>query len=125
MNTEQVVVAAIFGVVAAVGMPVKSSAGTLEEAYAACTSVIRGALVPTGSRAQISFDAQAKRNWSRGDEFYFSWQSGFIRGAKRTRPDSITGSMKPSASCIGSLSGRKISSASVNGADVVSSPRAF
>lgn len=110
---------------AAIVIPGAAYSATLESTYSACTDTIRKSLAPTTTRDQISFDARAEENWGRGEEFYFSWRSGFIRGATRLTPDALTGKMLPSASCIGSLSKREISSISVNGEDVISKPIGF
>lgn len=112
-------------VATALTFPCPSFAEPLDDAYRACVAKIRNSLTPTSSRDHISFDARAKQNWSDGDEFYFSWRSGLIVGATRSKPDHMTGSMKPSASCIGSLSTRQIRSISVNGDDVIPAPISY
>jgi len=119
------VVASVAVAAAALALPPAAPAEPLDDAYQACVAKIRSALKATTSRDRITFDAKAKQNWSRGDEFYFSWRSGFIRGATRAKPDLMTGSMKPSASCIGSFSKRQILSISVNGDDVVAAPISY
>jgi hypothetical protein len=97
----------------------------IQLAYHACTEAIRARLKPTSTSDAIGFASGSQENFSSGDEFYFAFRSGMIENAVRDRPDVLTGSNKPSASCIGSLSARQITSVTVNGADVVTTPRAY
>jgi hypothetical protein len=64
---------------------------------------------------------RSRFNLCDGDEFCYSWPSGTIQGGNRDRPDVMTGSMRPSASCTGSYSRREVNWVTINGEDKVTS----
>lgn len=108
----------LFCFVITVSLTSNANAETLNEAYAACKSVILENLVPADQYSLIEFPEVSDVDWTTGDEFYFAFSSGKISGGSRSKPDWLTGSMDPSASCIGLLSARNFSSVTVNGKDV-------
>jgi hypothetical protein len=115
---KTLLVPAAFALFMAGHSQVYAAPASVADAYAACVNVIRLNLAPTSEPGDIEFAAVDEVNWTSGDEFYFAFSSGTISNASRSKADWLTGSMRPSASCIGSLSARSISSVSVNGADV-------
>ena len=108
----------------AVSLASNASADTLNDAFEACKLVILENLVPADQYSLVEFPEVSEVDWTRGDEFYFAFSSGKIAGGSRSKPDWLTGSMEPSASCIGLLSARSFGSVTVNGKDVAF-PKSF
>ena len=91
----------------------------VEIAYQECTRIIRETLPAKTTKEEIEFAPLRDVDQTSGDEFYFAFSGGKITGATRDEPDLITGSMDPSAACIGSLSNKMIAFVTVNGKDAV------
>lgn len=96
-----------------------------QKAFDSCVSLIRSKLPTVGASEGIKFPRMSSIDHTDGDEFYFAFSSGTIHGATRDKPDVLTKSMEPSASCIGSVSRGEFTWVTVNGVDVVTSPQKF
>jgi hypothetical protein len=90
----------------------------IDEAYVACEEVWQSHLKPISPGAKLTFSEAASKNQGSGDEFAFVMTFGTIEGARRPKPDLLSGSTEASAACVGSLSRRQIDFATVNGEDV-------
>ena len=113
-------------VLAIIGSLTSNTAPSAKQlAFNSCIDLIRAKLPPVGTIEGIKFPRMSSVDHTDGDEFYFSFSSGSIRGATRKKPDVLTKSMDPSASCIGSVSRDEFTWVTVNGADVVTSPQKF
>ena len=101
----------LLAVVAAISLSACSDIGTdtlpVAEALKACKSLIQ---------KTSGGEPNDVKNYGEGTEFYFAWPSGNIPGGKAHVLDGLP--MEASASCIGDLASREISSASVNSKDV-------